>query len=172
MWLKESWGFQFKNDRIEGCLLISSCKKTKFSISNFEQPLTEDTETHQKKIPYVQRRRSHSEMVGGVQLQSNKIPYPLGGWPTDWRIVISKKFSHYCEGSEPHVRLSSLGIQQRDWGPRESCLEGQWDLITGLLEEWVKQRLWYWRAQTKFCAHQDAEERSSDPTGDWDESIC
>ena len=25
------------------------------------------------------------------------------------------KFSHFCEGSEPYIRLPSLGIWQRDW---------------------------------------------------------
>ena len=40
----------------------------------------------------------------------------------------------------------------------------------GLPEDWGKQRLWSWRAQTKFCAHQ--EERSRDPTGDWTKTTC
>lgn len=30
------------------------------------------------------------------------------------RILLSKKFSHCCEGSEPHTRIPNLGIQQRD----------------------------------------------------------
>ena len=41
-------------------------------------------------------------------IKSNPIP---AGWEND----NTKKFSHYCEGSEPHIRLPSLGIQQRDW---------------------------------------------------------
>jgi len=60
-----------------------------------------------------------------------------------------------------HQKLKdSLGI------PRESDLEGQQDLITRLPQDWGKQRLQSWRAQTKPCMHQDSEERSSDPTGD------
>ena len=43
------------------------------------------------------------------------MPYPLGGWCTAWRTIIPKNFSHCCEGSEPHVRLSSLRIWQKDW---------------------------------------------------------
>ena len=55
-------------------------------------------------------------MAGGVQSRQNQIPYPPGEWPTNWRTTtIPKKFSHCCEGSEPHARLPSLGIQQRDW---------------------------------------------------------
>lgn len=40
------------------------------------------------------------------------------GWATHkLETVVPKKFSLCCEGSEPHVRLPSLGIQQRDWEP-------------------------------------------------------
>ena len=42
-------------------------------------------------------------------------------------------------------------------------LEDQRDLIVGLLEDWGKQRLQSQMVQTKFCTHQDLEERSSDP---------
>ena len=46
-------------------------------------------------------------------------------------------FSHCCEGCELHIRLPSLGIQQKGLGiPRESDFEGQWDLITGLPQDW------------------------------------
>ena len=34
---------------------------------------------------------------------------------------------------------------------RESAREGQWSLVLGLPEDWGKQRLQSWRAQTKFC---------------------
>ena len=61
------------------------------------------------------------------------------------------------QASQPGDLTLGLGI------PRESGLEGQWDLIIGLPQDWGKQRLQSWRAQTKFCAHQDSEERSSDP---------
>ena len=46
------------------------------------------------------------------------------------RLIITKKFSQCCKGSEPHVRLPSLGI------PRESDLETQRDLITRLPQDW------------------------------------
>ena len=44
---------------------------------------------------------------------------------------------------------------------------GQRDLIRALPGDGGKQRLQSWRAQTKFCTHQDPEERSSDLTGDY-----
>ena len=90
--------------------------------------------------------------------------------PTRWRTNNSKmennkakKFSHCCEGSEPHIRLPSLRTQQR---AGESDLEGQWDLITRLPQDLEKQRLQSYRTQTKHCAHQGSEERSSDSTRD------
>ena len=32
--------------------------------------------------------------------------------PIVWMTIIPKMFSHFCEGSEPHVRLPGLGVQQ------------------------------------------------------------
>ena len=63
-----------------------------------------------KKISHIQRqRRSYSDMVGEVQSLQNQIQYLQGGWPSNWRTMIPKKFSHRCKGSEPHVRLPNLG---------------------------------------------------------------
>ena len=35
-------------------------------------------------------------------IMKNQIPYLLGGWPTNWRTIIPKNFSHCCEGSDSH----------------------------------------------------------------------
>ena len=45
-------------------------------------------------------------------IKSNTVPV---GWAT-YKLESNtpKKFSHSCEDSEDHVRVSSLGIQQRD----------------------------------------------------------
>ena len=37
---------------------------------------------------------------------------PLSGQLTKWVTIILNKLSHCCEGSEPYIRLPSLGIQQ------------------------------------------------------------
>ena len=51
-------------------------------------------------------------------------PILTRGQPTNWRTIIPKKFSHCCEDSEPHIRLSSLRIQERDWdSPRNLTLK-------------------------------------------------
>ena len=101
-------------------------------------------------------------MVGGVQSWQNQIPYLPGWWLTGWRTIIPKKFLHYCEGSKPHVRLPSLGIWKRDQ-------ESPGNLAFRARRIWLQafhrtggQTPQLWRAQTKFCMHQDPEERSSD----------
>ena len=45
------------------------------------------------------KMKSHTCRVGNPQLENNN----------------TKKFSHCCEGSRHHIRLPSLGTQQRDW---------------------------------------------------------
>ena len=47
--------------------------------------------------------------------------------------------------------------------PRESDVEGYWDLIAGLRQNWGKQRLHSWRAHTKWCAHRDPGEGAVTP---------
>ena len=76
-----------------------------------------------KKIFYTQRqRRSHNKMVGGVLSWYNEIPYPPGGWPTNWKIIISQRFSHRSESWEPYVRLPSLGYGIRRRSPQSIWL--------------------------------------------------
>ena len=103
-----------------------------------------------KKIPNVQRqRKSCNRMVGEEHSWYNQIPYSLGGWPTNWRKIMPKKFSHCCGGSEPHIRLPRLKDPTKELGiPRKSDLEGHQDLIIWLPQDLGKQRLQSWRAQT------------------------
>ena len=73
---------------------------------------------------------------------------------SDWRTNDTKelltllfRFWIPCHASQHQDLTKGLRV------PRESGLEGQWGLIMGLPEDWGKQRLQYWRAQTKFCTH-------------------
>ena len=52
------------------------------------------------------------------------------------------------------MRLPNLGIWQGLGIPRESDLGGKQDLITRLPQDWGKQRLQSYRAQTKPCVYQ------------------
>ena len=63
---------------------------------------------------------------------------PPSKWPTNWRTIIPKKFSHCCKGSRPHIRLSNLGIWQRSENPQVSRIEG-FDYRTS--SGWWKHRL-------------------------------
>ena len=100
---------------VEGHVLISSCESTKITTSRLTT-INRMTVEPSRKIPHIQRqRRSCSEKVERAQSRQNQIPYPLSGWPTNWRTVIPKEFSHYFEDLEPHIRLPSLGTLQSDW---------------------------------------------------------
>ena len=108
-----------------------------------------------KKDSPQRQRRSCNKMVEEAQTWWNQIPYPLGKWPTNWRIIIPKKFFHCCEGSEPYVRPPRLGIRQKDWAsPGNLTLKasGIW------LQDFHRtggNTFQPWRAQTNSCAHQD-----------------
>ena len=104
-----------------------------------------------------------------AQCVSPTIEVP-GKQATNWRTIISKKFSHYCERSRAHNRFPNLGIQQRD---RESPgnltlkVSGIWLQIFHRTGETVSGRV-----QTKPCAHQDPGERSGDSTREWTRLAC
>ena len=105
----EASGSRLWRRRMCAHLLLLRAAKLQLAV---EQPLTEGLWNPLKKDTPIQRQRiSHSKMVGGAQSRSNQIPYQLDGWPTDWRTIILKKFSHYCECSESHIKVPSLGIR-------------------------------------------------------------
>ena len=81
-----------------------------------EQPLTRECWNPPKKDtphPKTKKKPQQDSRRGTIMIKSNPIP---AGWvTTDLRTIIPKKFLHYCEGSEPHIRLPSLAIRERDW---------------------------------------------------------
>ena len=58
-------------------------------------------------------------MVGGALFRYNQIPCLLGGWPTDWKIIVLQRFSHRSESSEPNVRVPTLRVWHREEKPPE-----------------------------------------------------
>ena len=121
---------------------------------------------HCRQILY-QLSHKGSPKRGAIMIKSNPIPTR---WVThrlennNTKEVLPLLWRFWIPHSvEPSLGDSTKGL----WIPRESGLEGLQGIITGLPEDWGKQRLQSWKAQTKFCLQQDPEERRSDPTGDW-----
>ena len=117
----------------EQCALISSCKSMKITASCWTtidrrtvKPSKKDTLSPKTK------KKPHQD---GIVTQSwwSQVPYPPGGWLTNWTPIMPKTNGHMkrysslliirkmlivvkcCEGSEPYIRLPRLGIQQMDW---------------------------------------------------------
>ena len=94
---------------------------------------------------------------------------PLSRKSTNWRTIITKKFSHCCKSSRACNRFPNLGIWQRAWEPlgnltlKTSGISLQNFHRTGKTDSW--------RPQTKHCVHQDSGEKSSDTTRDLPVSV-
>ena len=112
IWLGEDGGVEALNLNFshQNTIITTNCWTI---INKIEWKLT-------KKISYTQRqRRSYIKMVGGVlSWYKQSHPYPLGGWPTCWKITISQRLSHRCENSKRHVRFQSFRIWQWEEGPQ------------------------------------------------------
>ena len=65
-------------------------------------------------------------------------------------------FSHRSESSEPpHQAFQPGSLAMGGGSPRETGFEGQQDLITGIPQDWGKQKLKSWRAHTRSHVHQE-----------------
>ena len=60
-------------------------------------------------------------MVGDAFLPYNQVPYLSGEPLTDWKIIISQKFSHRSRSSESQIRLLSIGILALGRGAPGAC---------------------------------------------------
>jgi len=62
-------------------------------------------------------------------------------------MIISQRFSHRSENSEPHIRLPSLGGLASGGGAlRAFDFAGQWGLLKGTPQDRGKQKHHCWRA--------------------------
>ena len=76
---------------------------------------------------------------GPIMVKSNPIPT----WWVTHKLENSntKKFSHCCEGADPHVTPDPQpGELAKGLGILKQYVEGQWDLTAGLPQDWGKQR--------------------------------
>ena len=99
--------------------------------------------------------------LGSPALQVDSWPTELSGkhkaevakWATNklennnTKEVLTLLWRFWAPATQPGDPAQGLGI------PRDSDFEGQHDLITGLPQDWDKQKLHSWRAQTKSCLY-------------------
>lgn len=96
-------------------------------------------------------------MGGAMQSQWHQIPHPLGGQPTNWKIIVLQKFPHWSESPEPHIRLPSL----REAGGAAVKDSGVWS--QELHRTGGENKRYILRVNTKSQAHPYPEEQSRDP---------
>ena len=116
---KRTWGFRVNTAEWKDLHSSPIVRALKSQLA-IEQPSTEECRNASKKdttCPNTERwweKHNHNKI---------QIPYPPGGWHKNWRTIISNKFSHCCEVSEPYIRLPSWGSDKKTGIPRENDLE-------------------------------------------------
>lgn len=115
------------------------------------------TEIYQKRIPSKQRQatmrqseghnhiKSHTFWVGGPQGESN---YTMETLPQEW------KWWAPNQGLQSKVITRGGGFERTWFWKKEFGFESQEYLITGNPWDLEKQRLHFWRAHTRSCAHE------------------
>ena len=142
-------------------MLIYFCESTKIATSCWTSGSTGGCWNPPKKDtprPKTKKKPQQEGRKGSITIKSNPIP---AGWVTHKLensnskevLTLLWRFWTPHQASQPGDLKKGLRI------PRESDLEGQRDLIIGLPQDWGKQGLQSWSAQTKSCIHQDPEER-------------
>ena len=95
-----------------------------------------------------------------------------GGRSTNWRIIMSQKFIHRSESSEPHIRLPSLGVWHRVEDPPEH-------LALKASRAWLQElcrtgggRDSTLGGHTQGLAHTGSQGRGNDFKGGWATLTC
>ena len=146
-----------------GRALIFSYQSTKITTRCWTAINRKTREPTKKQTPHTQgQRKSHDKTVGGARSWWNQILYSQGGSPTNWRTIIPKRLSHYCEDSRPHIRLPSLGE-----GPGNPQVIWFWSPVGFDYRNsiyWEKQRLHSWRAQRNLVCTKTQKKGTVAPT--------
>ena len=103
--------------------------------------------------PKTKKNPQQDSLRGAIVIKSNPIP---AKWATH-------KLENYHRSSPTGVKVLSFTSGSPAWGSgngrrkrtRGSAFEGQRDLITGIPQDWGKQKLHSWRVHIRSCAHQD-----------------
>ena len=74
-----------------------------------------------KKISYSRKQRGDhiKRWVGGVITQNKQSHISQVGSSTDWKLPGSQRLNYGSESSEPHIKLSRVGIWHREEAPLE-----------------------------------------------------
>ena len=165
---KAKTGLLVQDGRAEGHAFISSSKSTKTAIScwtTVNRRTLEPTKKKDTPRPKTKQQPQWDGRRGKITINSN--PIPTYGWVThrleksNTKEVLELLWRFWTPSQASQSGDPAKGLEI----PRKSDLAGQQHLITGFPHDCGKQRLQFQRAETKFCMHQDPEEKSSDPTG-------
>ena len=104
-----------------------------------------------------------------IMIKSNPIP-------TRWAVhklennytteVLPQEWQYWAPCEAPLTGCLATGGR----GPRKSGFEGQWSLITGIPQDWGKQKLHSWRAHTRSYVHQDPRNKAGTSKCCWSSS--
>ena len=154
--------------------LTSSYEKTKITTNcwttiNNNNKMLEPTkkDTSRKDLhPKTKKKPQQDGMRGTSAIKSSPIHtrwvthklennYTTEVLPQEW------KFWAPCQAPQPG------GLATGGGAPSESGFEGQQGLITGIPQDWRKQKLNSWKAHVRSHTHQDPGNKSSDLIRDW-----
>ena len=132
---------------------------------NMSSPLLNETSKphtlHPKKKPKQDSERGTTVMKSNQaathRLENN---YTTEVLPEDW------KFWTPHQASQPVGLAMGVGI------PRKSGFEVHEGLITGIPQDWGKQKPHSWRVHTGSQGYKDPGEKSNDLIRDWPQSTC
>ena len=106
---------------VEGCALTPSYKNIRITTDCWTIIERKTLELTKKDTPHLKTKEKPQwdGRRGAITIKSNPL---TAGWVlANWRTFIPQKSTHWREGSEPHVRLPDLGVQQQE----EKFLENQ-----------------------------------------------
>ena len=98
---------------------LTPLTKTPKSQLTAEQPSTKKTGSYQKDIlhPKTEKKTQQDGRRGTFEIKS--YPIPAKRATTNWKIIISQRFSDRSESSESHIRLPSQGVFHWEEEPPE-----------------------------------------------------
>lgn len=105
-------------------------------------------------------------MVERTHSQYNKIPYIPSGCLTNWKVILSQRFSYRSESSEPYVRIpQSGGLASGRGASRAFGFESHWSLISVTPQDCGKQKCHSWMVNIRSDTVTSCEPGRNLPSG-------